>query len=265
MSTERPSGCWDSCCYPRDQQDFADLTVPDTLDVLKYNQVGLTTVLVLHAIMHFMWSLATYVPGINLYDGSGAVNANTHTSWWLAIDLVVVAFGMASPWFGLHYTRNGVVEKGLPRTSEYLMAYVVLSVLGALSLIVHWALTWGELATCDSTLCTQYKWCFIGVLVFLIADALLLLWGMTRALTYYHNLKRAVLAGKLDLSFNNDRTPGSAYDEVPTEDVPGASAPPQDVMPKESAITPLLAARLNAAKNNKKFSHTPPRQQTMKK
>lgn len=266
---ERPSGCWDGCCYPRNQQDFADLSVPETLDVLKYNQVGLTTVLVLHAVAHFLWELATYVPGFTLYDGSAAVNANTHAAWWLAIDFVVAWAGIMSPWFTLHYTREGVVEKGLPRTHEYLMAYVVLSVLGGVTLLVHWALTWGELTTCDSTLCAQYKWCFVGVLVFLIVDAFLLFWSTTRALTYYYNLKRALLAGKLDLSFNNasdsyvpvPSAPGADYDSPPDPSTaPKDGTAPQTVLNK---LTPLLQARLN--NNAKRIQHTPPRAQAMKK
>lgn len=271
--TERPGCCWDACCYARPQEDFEDLSVTETLDVLQYNQVGLITILFLHAMLHGLWCLAGRVPGFDLYDGSAVINANTHGSWWLLIDYAVSFVGAAAPYFGLHYNKQGVVEKGLPRTYEYLAVFVAVALLGAVSLFVQWGLTWGEFASCDSTLCTQYKWCFVGVLVFLFVDALILIWAAIRAYSYHANLKRAIISGKLDLSLNGSAPPANNYTPLPSAPqseefnnppattAGGGTAPAQKDVPQDgmerSIVTPLLQARLGGGGN--KIRHTAPR------
>lgn len=203
---ERASCQRDCCCWSRPVAEFQDMTQMEKLDVLKYSQVGFISSIVVLFAIHLVWELATLVPGFTRYDGGSALNANTHAGWWLVIDLCVVGWGIAAPFFTLHYTRYGTIEKGIMRTHQWLLGYMILAGIGAVVSLVHTILTIGEIVpNCDSTFCNQYQWCFVALLIFLVLHIFVLLWSLLRALAYYHNLKAAVDAGlELDVSGSSD-------------------------------------------------------------
>lgn len=233
--TERASCHRDCCGWSRLVDDFKGMSQMEKLDVLKYSQVGHISVIGILFAIHAIWELATMVPGFARYDGSSSLNANTHAGWWLAIDFAVFAWAAASPYFTLHYTRNGVIEKGVMRTHQWLLAYMILAGIGALVSLVHIILTIGEITPrCDSTLCAQYQWCFIALLVFLAIHIFVLIWSLLRALAYYHNLKAAVDAG-LELDING----GSGGDDDLAE---AAAAPPSDAVGDPGAQAPTGAS-----------------------
>lgn len=239
---ERASCQRDCCCWSRPVDDFKEMSQMEKLDVLKYSQVGLISSIVVLFAVHFVWELASLVPGFPRYDGSSSVNANTHAGWWLAIDFCVVGWGIVAPFFTLHYTRYGVIEKGVMRTHQWLLGYMILAGIGAVVSLVHLALTVFEIVpNCDSTLCSQYKWCFIALIVFLVLHMFILIWSLLRALAYYHNLKAAVDAGlELDVSgpaegLANDGAGGGGGGSVTAAD------DNQELL--RQIQTPLLAAR----------------------
>jgi hypothetical protein len=234
-------------------EDFKEMDQMQKLDVLKYSQVGFISVVIIQFAIHLAWELATLVPGFTRYDGGSAMNANTHAGWWMVIDLCVLCWGIAAPFFTLHYTRNGTIEKGVMRTHQWLLGYMILAGIGAVVSLVHFILTMGELIpNCDSTLCAQYQWCFIALLVFLVLHIFVLLWSLLRALAYYHNLKAAVEGGlELDVSGSNSNpdTADEMYNDQPPipRGAGDASAPKGNGATFEkqisAAATPLLQAR----------------------
>lgn len=267
--TERASCQRDCCCWSRPVDDFKDMSQMEKLDVLKFSQVGFISVIIILFAIHAVWELATIVPGFTRFDGSSALNANTHAGWWLLIDLCVLGWGIAAPFFTLHYTRNGVIEKGVMRTHQWLLGYIILAAIGAVVDLVHLILTIGEIVpNCDSTLCAQYKWCFVALLVFLVVHMFLLVWSLFRALAYYHNLKAAVDAGlELDVSGGGDESAvDNSEDLMNGAKVPpsssnsssnGAKAPPSGAASDDiyrQIATPLLQARYTG-----KIQHIPSR------
>lgn len=246
---ERASCQRDCCCWSRPTAEFEDMTQMEKLDVLKYSQVGFISSIVVLFAIHVVWELATLVPGFTRYDGGSALNANTHAGWWLVIDLCVLGWGIAAPFFTLHYTRYGTIEKGVMRTHQWLLGYMILAGIGAVVSLVHTILTIGEIVpNCDSTLCNQYQWCFVALLVFLVLHIFVLLWSLLRALAYYHNLKAAVDAGlELDVSGAGANVPDLANDGAvsaapsPSSGDGNGSAPPTDIY--RQIQTPLLQAR----------------------
>lgn len=260
--TERASCQRDCCCWSRPVDDFKEMSQMEKLDVLKYSQVGFISVIVILFAIHAVWELATIVPGFTRFDGSSAMNANTHAGWWLLIDLCVLGWGIAAPFFTLHYTRNGVIEKGVMRTHQWLLGYMILAGIGAVVDLVHFILTMGELIpSCDSTLCAQYKWCFVALLVFLAIHFFTLIWSFFRALAYYHNLKAAVDGGlELDVSGSgggsNEDLMDAANGAPPNGNGGGGKAPTKDdnVDIYRQIATPLLQARYTG-----KIQHVAPR------
>lgn len=248
-------------------QDFTQLSTEEKFDVLKYSQSGFNSVTIIHVIIFILWILATGVPGFNQFDGSSSWNANTHGIWWIAIDALVLLWAVAAPFFTLHYTRNGIVEKGVARTHQWLLVYMVLAGIGALVNLLHLILTVGEIVTnCDSTLCANYKWCFIALLVFLIFHTFLLVWSIFRAYAYYLNLKAAIQADPELFALGSGAVLDSNDDSIlqpPSNgNGNGASAPPagkgEDMYGR--ITTPLLQARYAG-----KIQHVAPRHQSMKK
>lgn len=263
---ERASCHRDCCGWSRLADDFKDMNQGEKLDVLKYSQVGFISVVIIQFAIHAVWELATIVPGFTRYDGSSSLNANTHAGWWLLIDLCILLWAAVAPFFTLHYTRNGVIEKGVMRTHQWLLGYMILAGIGALVTLVHIILSIGEIAPrCDSTLCAQYHWCFIALLVFLIIHMFVLIWSLLRALAYYHNLKAAVEGGlELDVSAagaaanNNGNDDGgddmqaAATSQPPVGGGDGTAPALNDM--KRQIATPLLQARYTG-----KIQHVAPR------
>lgn len=258
---EAPSCARDCCYWSRPTLDFQRMTKEEQLDVLKYSQVGFISVNIIHIAIYFLWSAAVYVPGFVHYDGSSSVNANTHAVWWQIIDLAVLLWGVCAAYFTLHYTREGRIEKGVARTHQWLLGYMVVAGIGTLVNAVHTGLTIGELVpNCDSTLCAQYKWCFVALLICLILHNGILLFSILRALAYYHNLKSALEAG-LELDIGGGGGGGGVVDdESPTNDPPvkGTASNLNDM--NRQITTPLLQARFNG-----KIQHVAPRHQSMRK
>lgn len=266
---ERPSCKRDCCSWSRPSPEFLKMSQEEKVDVLKFSQVGLISVLILQFAIHFVWELATIVPGFTRYDGSSSMNANTHAGWWLAIDLCVLVWGVASPFFTLHYTTSGRIEKGVMRTHQYLLGYMILVGIGATVSVVHLILTIGEITpNCDSTLCRDYNWCFWALIVFLAIHIFVQIWSLLRALAYYQNLQAAVEGGlELDIGGSSSAVGGDDADaDYSLQPAPPANAGPgnapdgKGVDLNRQIATPLLQARYTG-----KIQHVAPRHQSMRK
>lgn len=279
---ERQTSCWDTwpSTYNAAQwKAMADRGETKRMyQILKYNQIGLTIVVWIHFFIHALWCLATRVPGFNLYDGSAAGNANTHSGWWLLMDLIVLAMGLSAPYFTLNYSRENQeerIETGIERTVDWLNAYAILAGLALLVNIAHAVLTLLELVSCTDTLCTQNHWCHIALIVFLFLLCGLFLWGLLRARTYAINLNRALSHGGLkpaiyvsNVTAGDQENPYQGLPSTPGPYGPEASAPsllnPEDKEAtgpdqlKRQLMTPLLQARYNQNPNaGRKFRHMP--------
>jgi hypothetical protein len=215
--------------------------------LLKKNQVGLLTFIAFELIIDALWALANIVPGFALFDGqAGQISAYTHSGWWLSIEMIVLAMGIASTYFALHYaTDEGKLELSVSRTDIWLTAYQIVLFLGFCSLLVQTVLTFFELNPCTSTLCTQYYWCLIVVIVFLIVLAMMEIWMILRARVFQLNMRHALTRGNVETLVAKD-TPTT---RVPSAN-PKASAPPaeppsyNEVYPEASAPPKEMLHRL---------------------
>lgn len=223
------------------------------LRILKYNQIGFLATQMLHLAIVLVWCLATRVPGFNLYDGSEAVNANTHSGWWLMADVIVLAMGLLSPYFTLHYAVEGniqTVETGVQSTAEWLMAYVIVAVLGGIMAGVHAGLSIPELVRdCNSaTFCRDYQYMQIALVILLFVLMVLLWWSAALAYTYHLNIKGAIRHGGLQPTITSNAISSD-------NDVESANA--TNLNSNSQIMTPLLQMRMQQQGTpGGKFRHT---------
>ena len=252
----QPSG-WDVCCAPkRDVRDFDEnelepLTTSEVFVLLKNNQTGVDTIVLVQLLWLILWSLASLVPGFALFDGTaGEVSALSHIGWWMAIDIIVLFVGAKSTGFGLHYNKNGVIEKGVGKVMAFLSFYIFVLVIGILAYIAHLVLSAIELSNCTSTLCVDQKGFLIALIVGLSIMTILFGWQIYRVVTYRGNL-RNTLAYKTNMfEMMGPKRERPSYVPPPTtEGIPPPSAPPSDgqggvlrkiQMRDNDLITPLM-------------------------
>lgn len=247
----------DVCCFPRRRNDFEPqtpfaLTKEDVVELLRLNQTGLISVLVVQSLIMVLWLGADIIPGFVLYNGaSGNLSAYTHGFWWRVIELISILIGSASTYFGLDYLGDpGTITRSVARTEQWLVVYIVVLVIAIVSHMIHAILTIFEYANCDSTLCTAHEWVMIMLIFFLILSAVISAWQITRAYTFRENLKQAHALSAIDMNLSE-----SAESEQPAaaaatttgpnamirhhmKFTPAAAAPPIAV----SNTTPLLMA-----------------------
>lgn len=246
----REPGCFDSFpipgAYTESQWRGMRNKPREMLQIIKYNQMGFLGTILIHFGIFLVWCLATRLPGFNLYDGSNAVNANTHSGWWLMLDALVLGMGLLAPFFTLHYIREGnyeTVETGVKHTASFLLAYQVVAVIGAVVTLVHFALSLAELRECSSsTFCKDFYWAQIALIVLLVLLAILLLWSAGMAGTYRANIQGAVVWGGL--------RPTILTTEISAQEGGGGVGPVEVVVSntegaiKSQIMTPLLQMRL---------------------
>lgn len=257
----RDPGCWDMFpgSYTQSQWKAMRSRPREMLQILKYNQTGFLATQLIHVAIFLVWCLATRVPGFNLYDGSEAANANTHSGWWLMADAMVLIMGLLAPYFTLHYIREGNYEKvetAVKGTASWLLAYQIVAVLGAVMAVVHVILSMFELRQCSSsTLCQNYYWMQIALIVLLWILVILLLWSAGLAGTFRANIQGAVAWGGL--------RPTVMVSEI-SADAPSAPTLEQVTIEatgtKAQIMTPLLQMRLQNAASSasvpSKIRHT---------
>ena len=95
------------------------------------------------------------VPGVCPIENAGSFTAVCHTGFWVAWDFVVLAVGVASIGFGLWVGAKGDLVKDITRTRSWLVAWLVLLILGIAAHIVHFVATIFEMRDCETTLCVD--------------------------------------------------------------------------------------------------------------
>lgn len=231
----------DCCCFSRPSRDFRTLSDRQVMMLLKMNQFGVLTIVVMQSIIFCLWLLALMIPGFALYDGAaGCVSAYTHGGFWLVIEFNILLIGVTSTYFGLNYsTSTRTVEKGVHRVAQWITLYMVALVFGIISHLLHASLTLVEVSTCTSTLCSSYYWVMICLIVFLFVSAFLSLWQIVRACVFQNNLCYALASDKIDTTLDLS-TPSEADDDE--EQVKGGGEggdplPPgtEELLPEPSA------------------------------
>lgn len=208
MSRRSNVGCLDACCWPGRSADDFDLesgkalSDVDVAELLKMSASGVTFLVLVQLFIKLLWELTTIVPGFALYDGSpSTLSAYTHAGWWMVIDTLTLAFGLSATYFGLNYaSEEGVLERGVERTHEWLGAYVVMLIFASIADLVHAAFSLSELGACESSLCRGNQWNLIVLVVVLFLRAVLLQWCAFRAWVFKCNLKLALAYGRTDMS-----------------------------------------------------------------
>lgn len=250
----RPSG-WDACCGGRRWEDFDpeqgdSLSTREVYDLLKSNQTGLAVVTWIHTFLLILWVLTSLVPGFCIYDGAaGSASAVGHIGWWMALQIFIIVVGSNAPYFTLHYTRDGVIVKGVDRSLTYLWFYQIVLILGIIALIVQDVLAWIEYGSCTSTLCTTQGGFLLTICIGLILLILMLAWTAAVLIPgYRRNLKYSLAFDKNDMVMMTvDHTRPNADNMRPSEKgrdfgndtvVPIPSAPEGNG--KGGVATPLL-------------------------
>jgi lysylphosphatidylglycerol synthetase-like protein (DUF2156 family) len=216
-----PDG-WDVCCRPpRRHQDFQDgLTPAETLVILRWNQAGIVTAILVQVLLVMVVLAGALVPGFALFDGAaGEVSARSHIVWMIA-EVAAIFVGAMSIYFGLNYTSDGTIEKNVSRVRTFLTFYIVVLVIAFLANGTHTVLTFIEGANCTSTLCVSHYAFWITLVIVLIVLAIVEAWLVYRVYTYSQHLFYAIAHRPDVFSFS---------DEPDTEE------------PMEGKLTPLLA------------------------
>jgi hypothetical protein len=232
-SDDAEPSCADVCCLPRDANSVQAMDNWQAVTLLTLTQVGVNTIVTIEVVLHIIWIMLDLVPGFALYDGPvGSVSAYTHTGWWMAIDLIVIAVGAVSVYFGLSYVpAENVVERGLARNENWIIMYMIMLGIGVISLLVHAILSLFEVASCTSTLCVNNQWVLIGFIVGLFIDAFVLGLGILRAYSFQRTLKNVMVKWNVLLVVE-----GAKEQQVPPPQVqPGGvapSTPPENLLAK---------------------------------
>jgi len=215
MGDQHAPGGWDACCMgARQMSDFDpeqgdSLTTQEVYVLLWNNQTGIDVAVDIQLLIFFLWMITSLVKGFALFDGAlGEVSAVSHIGWWAGIEAFVIYVGSRSTKFGLHYTKKGVIQKGIDRTMMYLWFYQIVVILGVISHGVHVGLSIVEASKCSSTLCTD-NYAFLIVFILLLFVLIFMMGWVAVWLIpgYRSNLKYSLGYGK-----NNQDMMGSTHD-----------------------------------------------------
>jgi hypothetical protein len=227
---------WDMCCKWREPIEFDDDNNPSSLTeeqvyvLLTLNRMGFTTGLVIQILLFLLWSLCVIIPGFALYDGNtGTVSAYTHLGWWQIIEAVVLFIAVRVTLFGLSYSpREGIIEKGVARTRDWITFYKVALVFSSVSHLTHLILTLLEKTAgqCSGTFCKYYEWAFWIFFVYLAVSIVLNGWMFFRIMTFSNNLALALAYNKVDMTMSNtvtDKNTASPPYSGPTPTAPSSN------------------------------------------
>ena len=195
MAKTVPPDWNDYCCRPsRTDFDF-DINNPthlnnaDVLVLLKYNQSGILFTLLVIVLLLAPWCFFGVIDGFGKFDGAaGEASAVSHYGWWIYIELLNVLIGSMSIYFGLHYTKQGAIEKGVGRVREFLKFYKFMLIIAILANIVHIVLSLIESSNCTSTLCTQNNAVLVVFIIILFGLLFCECWQIYRVQVYDNNL-----------------------------------------------------------------------------
>jgi len=274
MTTARPSG-WDICCAPgRHYSDFDPemgnaLITEEVYVLLKQNQTGIDSLILMQLLLLVLWMITTLVPGFALYDGPpGEVSAVSHISWWAAIEIIIIYIGAKATTFGLHYSRDGQIEKGADRSLSYLWFYRFVLFIGAAANVTHGVLSILELSACNTTFCTNHQGFLIAFVAGLFLLVLIEAWQVYRTTAYMTNLKYSLAFDKNDVVMLDAkrarprrRTRDEWRDDVEPDEVEEAEEEEEEeeeegMADRVGAATPLLqnvAAKKKHGRHGRKF------------
>lgn len=218
MTKKRANGFLDACCRPSvDPESMKEMTDFEVTEILKLNSVGVLILIVAQIILRMLWELASIIPGFALYDGAPSTySAYTHLGWWFIIDTLTLAIGLPSVYFALNYASDsGTLERGADRTITWLRVYGIVLAFAAIADVVHGGFSISEIFTCDSTLCAQYQWALILLIIVLFSRASLHIWNMYRVWVYRTHLKIALATERVDLGLSPQTAGATAAAAAP--------------------------------------------------
>ncbi len=219
----------------RPASEFKNMTLEERVLQINMSRVGQRTTLVLQGLIMALWMMALIVPGFALFDGTpGALNAYTHAGWWMLVECIIMGAGWACTKFSLRYdAATSRVEFSAADAVELVNAYRWMLVFGTGMHLVHFVLTMFELSDARSTLYVNYRWCMIAFIVFLVLEAGLSAWQVSRARKYYYDVWNALTAGKeganlftMYLDDDNDDDDSDAATEPDVETPPASESTP---------------------------------------
>lgn len=218
------------CFWPYTRTDMQSLSKDEMNVVVQSNRMGVINLVFFETAIFIIWFFALGVPGFALYDGAAnTTSAFTHAMWWMFIEFGVIVCGLGSTWFGLGYDpKRKMFERNVTRTENWIDLYCILLPVGAAANLIHFILTIFEITNCTSTLCSQYYWVIVCLLVFLMILVLLELFQVFRVRAYKNNLHAAMT--KIDASLGEY----DGGDDVETPLLP--SAPQQQLLTTGSRL-----------------------------
>lgn len=152
------------CCYrwctwfckpPKDAYSIGELSAMEVGDVLQAGQIELYFLLAIQLVIHVLWQLLAFIPGVCPIEGASSFNAVCHTGFWVIVDLLAFAVGVASVGFSVWVDVNGDLFKDVTRTRNWLLAWIVLTVIAAGANVVHAIAAIFEHQNCTTTLCVD--------------------------------------------------------------------------------------------------------------
>jgi hypothetical protein len=182
------------------------LSKDEMYTVVQMNRMGIISFVFVEIIFFVFWMFALGIPGFALYDGGvNTCSAYTHGMWWMVVEFAVIIGGLGSIWFGLGYDRKRQrYERNVTRTESWIDLYCLLLFAGCASNLIHFGLTICEIVptNCSGTLCKNYYWVLVCLLIFLLIVAFLQFIQVFRVRGYKNNLHAAL--SKLDASLGVD-------------------------------------------------------------
>lgn len=170
-----------------------ELSAAEVGDILLAGQAELYFLLAIQFLVHVLWQLLGFIPGVCPLENASSFNAVCHTGFWVVIDLFVLAVGIASIGFGVWSGTDGTLVKDVRSARQWLTAWVVVLFVGIVAHVVHIVAASMELSYCTTTLCTDPNTqgylvsVVIGIAVLLVVEALM----VYRALTFRHHIQQA--------------------------------------------------------------------------
>jgi hypothetical protein len=211
-------------CFPP-WNSLDGLTDTEAGDLLRAGQVELYFLLSIQGLLHILWCITDFIPGVCPIEGASSFNAVCHTGFWQAIDGVVLGVGIASIGFGIWTGRNGDIVKDLARTKSWITAWLWLLVIAFIANTVHLIATIIEMIDCTSTLCasgsTQNY--LIGILIGL---CLLILTGFFLIYRGYTHLQYMKLTNKMYDDFFTMNIPSRPSSSSSSSVIISPSSPP---------------------------------------
>ena len=181
--------CWDACF--RTNWHHEELTSNrDITNLVRYNQIGIVSFIVIAFLIVGVWSCFSVVPGFAVYDGvPNQFLAVSHTGWWLAVEILIIMIGGFSVYFAFNLNSKEAIELSIHTTSQWLVVYIVVLFIGIVSNLLHIGISLSELAHPTSTLAVDYSPFLITLLGMLGALLLLKIWGIYRVFIYNANIR----------------------------------------------------------------------------